>query len=84
MSLAWSSDGSMLALGQADGCVAVRDATGVPLSVLDGVPGVPVTSLSWSPCRRVRTAHSCAVLLSLLVTRAHKHEPAPSHDVADC
>lgn len=51
MSLGWSSDGSLLALGQADGRVAIRNAAGVALHLLDAMLGVPVSSLAWAPCR---------------------------------
>lgn len=49
--LGWSSDGSTMALGRADGCIALRNADGVPLSLVDATPGVPVTSLAWAPTR---------------------------------
>ena len=47
--LAWSSDGQALAMGQADGRVALRDASGVAVAIVDAVDCAPVTGLSWAP-----------------------------------
>ncbi len=54
--LAWSSDGQTLALGQSNGKVAMRDASGVTLATLDAVSCAPVTALSWAP----QTPCACA------------------------
>ena len=59
MCLGWSSDGQCLALGLADGRVAVRNAAGVGLTTLDALPGVPITSLSWAPARQETQERWC-------------------------
>ena len=49
--LGWSCDGSQLALGQADGGIAIRSADGVPLGLVNSMAGTPVTSLAWFPSK---------------------------------
>lgn len=62
--IGWSSDGGQLALGQTDGGIALRDAGGVPLGLLDAMPDIPVTLLAWGPAR----CSSCTQLDALQFT----------------
>jgi WD40 repeat protein len=80
--LGWSCDGSQLALGQADGGIAIRSAEGMPLGLVNSMAGIPVTSLAWFPSRCLTIRQGCCLReVSTFADAQVVHTTAPS-DIA--
>jgi hypothetical protein len=80
--IGWSCDGGQLALGQADGGIAIRSAEGVPLGLVNSMAGTPVTSLAWFPSRCLMTRQECCLRAGARLAYAQIVRTAAPSDVA--
>lgn len=80
--LGWSCDGSQLALGQADGGIAIRSAEGVPLGLVSSMAGIPVTSLAWFPSRCLIIRQACCLKKGLTLAYTQLARTAAPSDTA--